>query len=279
MALRKRGVAPTVSGYHHNDTGKVNEKSRWMRKVLPRVALTYTKWFYSDMFQDLKQALPGYQLETGMACAFGKLVRLAPAAAQFEPRLFTHILPTLNDEEALVIGLFIRTGNAEHAGTVKQDTSKYGDIPQKTLDCALGRERAYISGKVEPGRVISRVVWMLVTDSPELKKQVIDEYHEKDLSEEMPLEPRSSQMIKREVVVTRARGAHTKAGITPSNADFAEALIDWYLLGESDFIISTRESTFGTTAGLRTARPIYQITRLQSCSKTELVHEHIQPKK
>ena len=51
---------------------------------------------------------------------------------------------------------------------------------------------------------------------------------------------------------------HTRTQRDPSTADLAEAVIDWYLVGESDLVVTDSGSpSFGGTAALRTARPLY----------------------
>ena len=68
----------------------------------------------------------------------------------------------------------------------------------------------------------------------------------------------------RRILVTSARGAHTRLeGGDVSTADFAEAAIDWYLLGESDAVIANKLYSFGMTAAFRTARPIYDPNEYQ----------------
>ena len=56
-------------------------------------------------YEDLKHALPGFDVEMGMACSLATLFHLAPNAAQFEPDLFTKILPTLHQSNMLVVSL------------------------------------------------------------------------------------------------------------------------------------------------------------------------------
>ena len=54
----------------------------------------------------------------------------------------------------------------------------------------------------------------------------------------------------------------------PSLADFAEAIIDWYLIGEADLVIMDQNSvSFGGTAALRTARTVFDASRTHPWSK------------
>ena len=53
------------------------------------------------------------------------------------------------------------------------------------------------------------------------------------------------------------RGVHSRSDRGPSQSDFAEAIVDWYLIGESDLVVMDKSSvSFGGTAALRTARPV-----------------------
>ncbi len=73
----------------------------------------------------------------------------------------------------------------------------------------------------------------------------------------------------REVLTTTARGVHhTRASRDPS--DFAEAMMDWYLVGALDLMITSNPKvyTFGTTAALRTAMPVYNG---ETCLKMQVV--------
>lgn len=235
-----------------------------------------------SVFRDLELVLPGFQLESGMACSLGNLFHLAPSASQFEPQLFRMILPTLQDEEALVMTIYIRTtvtdkkAQRERAGQAaesdlfaEEDKLKGRNIERNYLQCAFHLEDQYLSGSLELGINISRVVWMLVTDSTYLKQRIIDSYSTQDANSRLPTDRQKwkSRVIPREVLGTRSRGMHTRTGRNPSTADFAEALIDWYLIGESDLVIMSERFSFGATGALRTARPIYDV---KSCSRAVL---------
>lgn len=230
-------------------------------------------------FRGLEQALPGFQVESGMACSLGALFDLAPNASQFEPELFSTILPTVRNEKALVMSVYIRTGQtdkvakAEKAGNVLEVSEKLSSLSQTwqlALDCALSLEEKYLTGGEELS--FDKIVWMVVTDLPPLKQYIIDNYHAKDANLLVPAEKRkwNSSVIPREVVTTGSRGVHSRAGRNPSTADFAEALIDWLLIGESDLVITSWSwYSFGATAALRTARPLYDG---RQCTKLVPVH-------
>jgi len=101
---------------------------------------------------------------------------------------------------------------------------------------------------------------MLASDSVHLKQWISKSYGLQNANEKVSVDKQrwKSWSIPREIVTTRARGVHSRPGRNPSTADVAEALIDWYLLGESDLVVPSAPGfTFGTTAALRTARPYY----------------------
>lgn len=51
---------------------------------------------------------------------------------------------------------------------------------------------------------------------------------------------------------------------------FRAALTDWWLLGESDVVVNHSMLSFGHTAAMRTARPIYRASRQGDCSRMVL---------
>jgi hypothetical protein len=126
------------------------------------------------------------------------------------------------------------------------------------LNCALSLESEFLSQGS-----YSHVVWMVVTDSQYLKTFITDSYdsrHSNDTTDDM---------ISRVIVTTHSRGAHSKLNRSPSTADVAEALIDWYLIGESDLVVTDDFApSFGDTAVTRTVRPYYKVQgREKKCSK------------
>ena len=133
------------------------------------------------------------------------------------------------------------------------------------ISCALHVEQEYLLNN----RAFSRVVWMVVTDSVGIKREIIEEYS----SENVLVESNASNdtRIPRIVITTQARGKHTRTARKPSTTDFAEAFIDWYLIGESNVVVSdsTVRSSFETTASLRTNRPLYIVPAARAWIKKE----------
>lgn len=209
-------------------------------------------------FAALRRALPGLDLESGMACSLASLFQLAPSAAQFEPLLFTKILPMLHRENTFVLALYIRTGFADVQATKEQTNSTAHEgiiaatnLAKKIVNCALGLEQEYLLSNNTTSHY-SQVIWMVVSDSQFCKSWVNETYGHRFVD---------NTTFPREVVSTSSRGAHSRASRDPSTADFAEALLDWYLIGESDAVISDQimAPSFGDTAALRTARPLYKV--------------------
>jgi len=205
---------------------------------------------YQDEFAGIQRNMPGFVPEIGMACSLTSLFRLSPDSSQFVLHLFTKILPTLRDEDSLVMSLYIRTLQADkafndekrnHTNPYREDTS-YRNQSLDIINCAIQQETSYIENK---NASFSRVVWLVVSDSKDLKQWIAETYTDE------------SGGIPRQVIVTTARGVHSRSDRGPSQSDFAEAMVDWYLIGESDLVVMDKSSvSFGGTAALRTARPV-----------------------
>ena len=232
---------------------------------------------YTHHFRELQRALPGLQPVSGMACSVGSLFHLAPSVSQFEPDLFSRILPTLNREDSLVMAVYIRTGETDkafekevemqkgEANTTEGEYKDYRESARFVLECALQQEKEHLEGSS-----FTRVVWMVVTDSPALKQWITESY---DTTRADAVG--KSNNVTREIVTTRARGVHTRTQRDPSTFDFAQAFIDWYLIGESDLVIMGGGSpSFGGTAALRTARPVYDASKA-TCFRAVPIHENV----
>ena len=82
-------------------------------------------------------------------------------------------------------------------------------------------------------------------------------------TEDEKLQEAKNVGITRRILATSSAGAHTRPEGGVSTADFAEAIIDWYLIGESEAVIADKQYSFGITAAFRTARPIYDAHEYQ----------------
>ena len=230
----------------------------------------------------LKRTLgSAYALETTMACATGVLFQLSPSIIRYQPNLFSTILPTLRDPTNYVISLYIRTGHTE-ALQVAERTDDYRAMAERIVQCALLLERrqqvaasistasAQRGGHGHP----QNVVWMLVTDSQFVKTWVTESYSNNtvvDTTTKHYVNNNNNNnnnntttvvSSSRTILVTQSRGAHTKG--SPSTADVAEGFLDWYLIGESDVVVSDHHGpSFGNTASFRTARPHYKVPKIE----------------
>lgn len=221
----------------------------------------------------LEAAIPGYHLLTGFACSLGWLFHLSPTSSDYEPDLFDSILPMLNQEETLVIAIYLRTGETDvvakqeeeaniNATTIHNSLKGYRAQAQHILKCTIHQEEQYLMKNL----YFTKVVWLVVTDSHDLKQWIVNTYNNTATNA-----PKSSprQQIHRQVVTTQAHGVHTRSRRGPKTSDFAEAMIDWYLIGESDFVVLDNVGqSFGGTAALRTNRPVYHASSGEACVKT-----------
>ncbi len=225
---------------------------------------------YQDQFDDVKLALPGFDPETAFACSLASLFRLSPSVAQFQPDLFTRILPALYANDALTMSLYIRTGQTDVAAA-KERTNASNPFREERdyrtshamdiLHCAMEIEKQMLA----ENSLYSRVVWMVVTDSQDLKRWIKDTYATMSST---------NTTLKRQVITTTSRGAHTRTGRDPSTSDLAEALVDWYLIGESDLVVKDGKApSFGGTGALRTARPLYDASPKGKCRKIPTIHK------
>jgi len=254
-----------------------------------------TKWtLYEEDYQQLANVMPNFNLQRGYSCAFASLFELAEGRAElYQPDLFSHILPTLRDiENNLVITLYYRSNYADSRARAEKDGTDFVEETEnvkkavaKIIECVLEREEEFLSKrrqdesgqrrktyKDERVSDFENIVWMVVSDSVTVKKWVADEYNGNNTNARIPLAQQRypGKVIPRYVLTTTARGIHTRAKRKTSTADFAEAMIDWWLIGESDIVVSSGSMSFGETAALRTQRPLYLYQGSQ-CSKLDLI--------
>lgn len=199
---------------------------------------------HDDEFDPLRRTIPGFHLRDGFACAFQSLIQLSQSKSiQYQPDLFTTLLPALSIPSALVLSLYVRTGytdeivEAEQEGREWPDPGTGSSRPSKSVtDCALELEA--VSSKEE-------VVWMVISDSMAAKEWIVSTFTTET----------------RQVLVTHARGKHTRPGSHPGTNEFAEAFLDWYLLGESNAVITNnRWYSYGFMGAARTSRPFFEAT-------------------
>uniref|UniRef100_A0A7S4MPH2 Uncharacterized protein n=1 Tax=Odontella aurita TaxID=265563 RepID=A0A7S4MPH2_9STRA len=224
-----------------------------------------------------------------MACSLGRLMRVSPSASDVAPDLDARLLPALRDPSALVLALYLRTGRTDdmvmlesgHAlnrgkrrGRVRRpqevgievDPGKVrgeGELTSlqtRQIECAAILERERLLEARRRGQPFERVVWMLVTDSPWVRGEVVRLRNGAMAAD---------NVVQREVLTTPSRGVHTLKRRGPSDLDFAEAAVDWYLMGETDLVIGGGMYSFCKTAALRTFRPYFD--GHQGCFQQDLV--------
>lgn len=273
-----------------------------------------TGQLFREEFSAAYALLPGFKLETGMACAAGNMFDLTPNASG-EEQLVSDILPTLRANPS--IAMYIPTGKAEPKG--EGISLEHGDERQVDPEDIIGAfvataleyERRYIAGelainefgrtksRVPPSRDTTTLVWHVITDSQHVKDEIKSKHDGKvvhnstsplvktkavisgsvfdmssfhidnsaTIAEDNDTFQRS--IITRRVFVTNSQGidAHLPHG-APAKY-FSEAIVDWYLIGESDGVIASPSYSFGIAGALRTARPIYDPTKFVESGNLE----------
>jgi hypothetical protein len=224
---------------------------------IPYYRLAYNTPLNRSRYEDLEKTLKGFRIENGMSCSLTALFQLAPGAEMYEHGLFSKILPTLRDSNALVMTVYIRTGKADQMVYVEHNrkASEYYTTENQSsafsIACAMQLEQEYLLNTTSD-RKYKRVVWMVVTDAAQIKKAIVDTYSTDNILSSTNSTEAGREAIPRVVLTTQARGTHTRTLRSPSTADFAQAFIDWYLIGESDIVVSQSSFpySFETTAGV-----------------------------
>ena len=132
------------------------------------------------------------------------------------------------------------------------------------MNCARKVERERF--EVANANRYEDIVWLVITDSPQIGKAVIDRYNGKQES------VINGKTIARQVITTSSEGIQTRPAREPNTGDFADAALDWYLIGESDVAVAPGAMSFGTTAALRTAIPLYMQSQ-NGCQLRQLDHD------
>ena len=216
--------------------------------------------------EKLEAALPGFRYEKGFACAFGHLFDLPKSAADYLPTLFTDILPAIRDPAALVLTVYIRTGRTddkarEEKGGEMSGNHNHTHVDSDLLQCAAEQEKQKLLDDAK--NKYNSVVWLVITDSAEAASSVVAQYSGKMES------VIDRKKVSRRVISTQSQGIQTRPARNPSTGDFADAALDWWLIGEADMLITHGAMSFGTTAALRTAIPFYTAMKGE-CKRREL---------
>lgn len=217
--------------------------------------------FYESSFRALEASISKWNIRRGFGCSLGKLFTFSQQASKYEPKLFTEILPALRDETAAVVAIYIRTSQADVGADSSIDEeslretakgyTRRGQMLEQILLMKLGINHQH-------KRDIRSVTWLVVTDSVYLKSHIKSSFGGRDANALVakPMQKFPGRVIPRRVIYTQSRGLHSKAKNKGGTDVFAESMIDWYLIGESDIVV-TGPFTYGHTASLRTSRPVY----------------------
>jgi len=238
------------------------------------------RWAYSgsnvyqmrrSQFAPVANNLPGFTIEDGMACALGSLFRWAPSAAEFEPRLYTELLPAVRDKDALVLSLYIRTGRTDQVAKKQEEEGAAADAEviqrhhyEDIVDCARLLEQKHLD---DYETRFDRILWLVISDAPKLKQHIVESYGNQDVVGSTS----TQRSVSRNVITTGARGIHTRPRRKPSTNEFAEAILDWMLIGEADALVTNPSLSFGFTGAMRTSRPFYDAN--DECGRRIMVLE------
>ena len=257
------GRAGQATSYNFTE----NLPGRDMNAITPVPFYRFALWkgthtpFYESSFRALEASIPKMNIRRGFGCSLGKLFILSQNASKYEPKLFTELLPTFREETTAVVTIYIRSSQTDvgadssiDEGSLRETAKGYtrrGQMLEQILLMKLGVNHQH-------KRDIHSVTWFVVTDSVYLKSHIKSSFDGKDANALVakPMQKYPGRVIPRRVIYTQSRGLHSKAKHKGGTDVFAESLIDWYLIGESDIVV-TGPFTFGLTASLRTSRPVY----------------------
>jgi hypothetical protein len=214
----------------------------------------YHKGFRARNHQrELERVLPGFRIEYGFSCAMGALFKLV------DPLPVTY--KDDDDADALVISLYIRTGNTDAMlrGPNRREKVLKSDLLDQFIRCAKTVEQKLLLNDKEHAATASKyqsIVWQVVSDAPSMKQAIQNEH------DGVFVNTIDGRQLNRTVRIPPALGKHTRARIQPTTQDFGDATRDWFWLGESHVVIeataaSSAVFSFGQLASLRTARTLY----------------------
>ena len=257
------GRAGQAASYNFTD----HLPGRDMKSIAPVPFYRFALWkathtpFYESSFRELEASISKMNIRRGFGCSLGKLFTLSKHASKYEPRLFTELLPALRDESTAVVAIYIRSSqtdfgadsniNEESLREMAKAYTRRGQMLEQILLMKLGVNHQH-------KRDIRTVTWLVVTDSVYLKSHIKSSFDGKDANALVakPMQKFPGRVIPRQVIYTQSRGLHSKAKLKGGTDVFVESFIDWFLIGESDIVV-TGAFSFGLTASLRTSRPVY----------------------
>ena len=205
--------------------------------ALPSFRFAYSQYFNQGKAHDMEQykktessdvTLPNFRFEAGMACALGSTLQFSPeGAAEFVPNI-REIWKAVHDEEALVIAIYLRTGqtdehasherkvkNGEDAGAAPIDSSDIFGLHAKAIRCAEQVESDWLSRPMHR-TTKKRSVWMVTSDSPNLCGKVVERFSDKEVDF-----GNERTSVTRKVFTTGAKGRQTRTARSPLAEDFA----------------------------------------------------------
>ena len=145
----------------------------------------------------------------------------------------------------------------------RKSTGSIGPLAEAVVKCALEAEQKMVilNNDNAPSSRYQRIVWSVVGDDPSIIDAISNLWNGTAFTQRIDdLGGRSNSnqsgdaanKLSRLVLTTSSTGTHVRPRRRPTTSDFADALIDWYVLGESDAMATvTRQFSFGETAQLR----------------------------
>eukprot|EP00808_Paulinella_micropora_P029075 g83325.t1 len=231
-------LAPIYFRNRHSPISEhVGEGQSWLKKE------EYAPFLDSPFF-------PGFHIDDSFACILGKTLTLAPAITS-KPEVVS-FLTKLRDPSSLSIALYVRVpGLSEGRG----EATLPGLGTHPYVKCARHLENMYSEG-------FDTVTWIVITNSDSMRKLFLQ-------YESHAHQPTTYSWRRRVLVTTTAEGTHTRLAVNnqhelegpgPTNQVIAEGMLDFFLLGEVDLVVTDVMYSFGSLGGMRTARPVYSIS-------------------
>jgi len=138
----------------------------------------------------------------------------------------------------------------EKNGNKEALISTIGPIGEGVVKCALQAEEELLLSS--PPNKYERIVWTVLGDDPDVIGAISSRWNKTMGGEENSQGGIITHRLPRRILGTSSAGTHVRPRRRPTTGDFAEAMMDWFLLGESDAMATvTRQFSFGETALLR----------------------------